>query len=205
MRTIAALIFVALLAPTTLLRGQSDSTQNYDVRTVANSEAQKLLTALIPEHKKFVVIKPFVVSTERRDVDLGTTCSSSSSGTVSGSVDDSGDVKGTTQASGATHCREQHNYYATLKLGLADESDPKAIYIITTQCVERWVWDHCAMPEKGQVYPVVLEQEKHGTFDVYAATTERLGGKEKVAKFAVLGVEHLKTRDASNAAAASTQ
>lgn len=48
------------------------------------------------------------------------------------------------------------------------------------------------MPSQGSNYQVVLEAGKHGTFDVYAATSGKLGDKSKVAKFPVLDVEHVK-------------
>jgi hypothetical protein len=48
------------------------------------------------------------------------------------------------------------------------------------------------------MYPVVLEAGKHGTFYVYAATSEKLYGKmkvAKVAKYAVLDVTHYSQKD----------
>jgi hypothetical protein len=44
---------------------------------------------------------------------------------------------------------------------------------------------------------VVLEEGKHGTFEISAATSQKLGGKMKVAKFAVIEVSHV-TKKPSN-------
>jgi hypothetical protein len=180
--------------------GQVNDTRTYETAVVSDFQAQKLLAGMIPEHKKFATINPFVVGTDTRVVETGTSCSSSSSGTLSGTADDYGNVSGTTRSNGSTDCTKHDVGYYTIRLGLPDSADPKAIYIITAQCVEKWIWNHCAMPQKGQMYPVVLEEEKHGAFDVYAATTEKLGAKSKVATFAVLKIEHLEARQTSAAA-----
>jgi hypothetical protein len=56
-------------------------------------------------------------------------------------------------------------------------------------------WDHCDMPKQGALYPVILEAAKKGTFNIYAATQWRLGGKIKVARFAVLSVARVPLTD----------
>jgi hypothetical protein len=84
-----------------------------------------------------------------------------------------------------------------MSLGLPDGTDGNAAYLVTVECTVRWVWDHCKMPPKGTNYPIILEAGKHGTFQIYAATSERLGAKEKVAKFPVLDVEHVKMKAVS--------
>lgn len=50
---------------------------------------------------------------------------------------------------------------------------------------------------RGTTHPIVLEAGEHGTFQIYAATSEKLGAKAKVAKFPVLDVEHVKMKAAA--------
>jgi len=120
-------------------------------------------------------------------------------------VDDDGNIKARTQIDGSTSCRERHEYYMTLFLGLADSADSQSAYLITAQCAEKWAWNHCDMPPEKTTYPIVLEIGKHGSFNVYAATSQKLGGKQKVAKFAVLDVTHVKQKQSSQAAAKSDE
>ena len=49
----------------------------------------------------------------------------------------------------------------------------------------------------------MLEIGKHGSFTVYAATTQKLGGKQKVAKFAVLDLSHVRQKEADSKQAAA--
>jgi hypothetical protein len=164
------------------------------------ADAQRVLRSLIPTGKKFVTINAYVAGTNIKDVDLGVSCSSNSSGSIDESVDDNGNVQGKTQSSGSSDCRERHNYYDTVMLGLPDRHDLKnTAYFVTTQCVVKWIWDHCDMPTEHTTYPNVLEGNKKGTFDIYAATEQRLGGKTKACK--VCGPEcgtHSSQRDGSS-------
>ncbi len=165
-----------------------------EVTIVPPEQAQKLLQDLIPAKKKFVTINAYVAGTFVTKKDLGMSCSSSSSGSISGTVDDNGEIRGQTDSSGSSHCRERYIYYNRMMLGLQDASDPDSAYMVTAECAEKWVWDHCQMPEKGTIWPVVIEAGKHGTFDIYEAVPpSRLGGKwQKAARFHVLDVSHVK-------------
>jgi hypothetical protein len=171
------------------------SAQDVDSQPVTSAQAQQLLKALIPPKKKFVVVNAYVAGTHVKDVNLGMSCSSSSSSSTSGTVDDDGNIHAQTQGGGSSSCREVHHYYRTMFLGFADTSDPQAGYLLTAQCVEKWIWNHCDMPPEKSTYPVVLEIGKHDSFSIYAATAQKLGGKQKVAKFAVLDLSHVKQKD----------
>ncbi len=163
------------------------------VSVVPPQQAQQLLQNLIPVKKKFVTVNAYVAGTFVTKKDLGMSCSSSSSGSVSGTVDDDGNIKGQTDSNGSSHCRERYINYNRMMLGFPDANDNNSAYMVTTECTEEWVWDHCQMPDKGTAWPVVIEAEKHGAFDVYvAAPPAKLGGKtQKVAKFHVLNVSHV--------------
>jgi hypothetical protein len=165
--------------------------QGVDTEIVAPAEAQRMLKALIPAGKKFVAFDAYVAGTNVKDVNLGLSCSSSSTGNTTGTVDSDGNVSARTQTNGSGTCREMHDYYKTMYLGLRDLKNADAGYMITVQCAEKWRWNHCDMPPEKTIYPVVLEIGKRDTFTVYAATSQKLGGKQKVAKFAVLDVSHV--------------
>ena len=171
-----------------------------DVEVVPPAQAQQVLRALIPSDKKLVTINAYVAGTSVKDVNLGVYCSSSSSANTSGTVDDDGNIKARTNSDGSTNCRERHVYYHRMSLGLPDGTDGNAAYLVTVECTVRRVWDHCQMPPEGSTYPIVLEAGKHGTFQIYAATTEKLGAKAKVAKFPVLDIEHVKMNTATTSA-----
>ena len=165
-----------------------------EVEVVPPVQAQQVLRAFIPANKKFVTMNAYLAGTFVRDVNLGVSCSSSSSANTSGTVDDNGNIKAQTNSDGSTNCHERHIYYHRMSLGLPDATDGNAAYLVTVECTVKWVWDHCQMPAKGTTYPIVLEAGKHGTFQIYAATSDRVGAKAKVAKFPVLDVEHVKMK-----------
>jgi hypothetical protein len=194
-------MFLRAITPTLLLflAAAAYSQQQDAVEAVPPAQAQQVLRNFIPSNKKFVTINAYVAGTSVKDVDLGVSCSSSGTANTTGTVDDNGNIKAQTSADGSTDCRDRHIYYHRMSLGFPDSSDANAAYLVTVECTVRWIWDHCQMPAQGSTYPVVLEAGKHGTFQVYAATAERLGAKDKVAKFPVLDVEHVKANAASAA------
>lgn len=151
-----------------------------DVEVVPPAQAQALLKELIPHGKKSVVLNPYVVGKDVNDVNLGIKCASSV-------------------------CREVHKRYNTLLLGFDDLDDSHAIYLIAAQCVEKSAWNHCDMPAEKSECPIVLEAGKHGSFNIYVATAQKLGGKQKVAKFQVLDVRHARQKDGSQPVAKSEE
>ena len=116
-------------------------------------------------------------------------------------MDDSGNISAETKTNGSSDCRERHNRYYTLFLGFTDSADSVGAYLLTVQCAEKWVWNHCDMPPEKSTYPIILEVGKHGSFNVYAATSQKLGGKQKVAKFAVIDLTHVKQKDSGQSVA----
>jgi hypothetical protein len=78
-------------------------------------------------------------------------------------VGENGNIDARTRSNGSGDCRELHKYYKTMYLGLRDNADPDASYMITVQCVESWVWNHCDMPPEKTIYGVVLEVGKRDT------------------------------------------
>ena len=168
-----------------------------DAETVPSKTAQDFLRALIPAREKFVTVDSYVAGANVKDTKVGSSCSSSSNGKITGTVDDNGNVEAGTTTNGTTNCRDIHVIKHTMFLGFEDAADPNAAYMVTVQCVEKMVWDHCDTPPEHTIYPVVLEEGKHGTFEISAATSQKLGGKMKVAKFAVIEVSHV-TKKPSN-------
>jgi hypothetical protein len=169
-----------------------------ELTAVSPAQAEQVLKSyLVPSHdKKHAVVNALVANTDVKVVDLGVSCSSSSHGEITGTVDDDGNVRARTDETGSSNCRHHYNRFYTVKLGLPDVAEPKqSAYLVTVRCAEKWIWDHCQMPAKGTMYPMVLEAAKHGTFYVYAATSEKLGGKMKVAKYEVLELPHYKQKD----------
>jgi hypothetical protein len=51
------------------------------------------------------------------------------------------------------------------------------------------------MPAEKKNAHVVLEVGKHDSFNVYVGTEQKLGGKVKVAKFAVVDVTHVRINE----------
>lgn len=173
-----------------LILALSLSCQAQTIEYVAPADGQRVLSTMIPADKKFVPVTVYVAVADRKSIDLGVSCSSDSTGSTTGQVDDAGNVDLKSSGDVATDCSHKHKYVNTMKLGLPIQSDGTG-YMITVQCIERFLWDHCDMPPNGATYQVILSAEKHGTFEVYAATEQRIGAKSKVAKFAVLSVEHV--------------
>ena len=77
-------------------------------------------------------------------------------------------------------------------LGFDDKANPGDSYLLTAVCTDRWVWNHCGMPPKGSTYPLMIEIDKHDQFTVYVATSDRIGGKAKVAKFAIVQLSRVR-------------
>ncbi|MGA7921508.1 MAG: hypothetical protein WCA38_17750, partial [Candidatus Acidiferrales bacterium] len=80
-----------------------------------------------------------------KDVNLGLSCSSSSSANTSGTVDDNGNIRAQTNSGGSTNCPERHAYYNRMSLGLPDGTEGNAAYLVTVECTVR-VWDHLRAP-----------------------------------------------------------
>ena len=177
--------------------GKSGEKPDFTSEIVPAARAQELLKALVPKKGKSVTLNTYVAGTNVQDINLGMHCSSSSSGNTTGTVDDSGNIDARTRTNGSTDCKEQHIFKHTMYLGFEDAADPNSSYLMTVQCERKWVWNHCDMPPEHTTYPVEIKEEKHSTFAVYAATSQRLGGKEKVAKFAVIDLSHV-TKKANN-------
>ena len=194
-RVTFGLCSIVLLSGLTVAFGQTP-TPEATTENLLPADAQHALRSLIPAGKKLATINAYVAGTNVRDVNLGVSCSSNSSGSIEGNVDENGNVTAKSKSNGSSDCREMHHYYNTLTLGLPDPNDPNnSAYRVTAQCVMKWVWDHCGMPSQHTTYPIVLEVSKKGTFDIYAATEQRLGGKVKAARFAVLRVEHIRLKE----------
>jgi hypothetical protein len=162
------------------------------VEALFPAPAQEKLNSLIPVGKKFVTVNVGVIATTVRTENGSVFCNSSSSGKISGTVNDFGDIDATVKSSGSTNCWQSHTYHYTMILELPQQQDSKFDYFLVAGCGVKWRWNHCGMPDKLSVYPMVLEREKHGEFNIYAATQERVGGKMKVATFHVLKVLRLK-------------
>ena len=168
----------------TVAYGQASGPET-NTENLLPADARRALRGLIPEGKKFVTLNVYVAGTNVKDVDLGLSCSSDSSGTVTGTVDDNGNVEGKVNSNGSSDCRERHRYYETLMLGLPVPDDPKSAYFVTTQCVVKFRWDHCDMPAQHTTYPFVLDLPKDGpAIDLYRA----LGGQAQSAKHVQGGI-----------------
>lgn len=177
------LAWVFLLASTCVAQG-------WTISRLPDRDAQTILNRLIPDGKKFASVIPYVLNTQTKVVDRGSVCYSSSTSSSSGSIDEFGNINTTGESNGSSSCSHEAIGYYTMYLGIPDADDQKATYVLTVQCVERWIWNHCTMPTKGQSYPLIIEREKHGSFNVYAATRDKVGAKAKVASFSVIKVEH---------------
>jgi hypothetical protein len=148
-------------------------------------EAENYLASLIPSGKKNEVIRPLVFTSKIEITNVQKHCSSS--GTVEGNVDDSGNFNGRTNSS--SNCFKTAIRHHTLFLALPlPEKNSYAVLI--AHCAEKWVWNHCDDPPTNTEYPVVIEKEKHG-FNLYAATARRVGGKMRVARYEVLEVDRV--------------
>jgi len=189
-----------MLLAVSLILGLSLSTnaQAPTVEVLPNGVAQQLLRGLIPPGKKMVTVSTFVAATSVEDRNLGMSCESSSSGKTTGTVDDDGNIDAKSTGSGSTNCSERHIYHDTMELGFQGLSDPNASYLLTAVCTEKWVWNHCGMPPKGSTYALVIEADKNGQFTIYVATSDRIGGKSKVAKFAIVQLSHVKGAQAAS-------
>jgi hypothetical protein len=190
----SSVAIIVVLLPFTVFaqeRAEAGKSEVVTSEPVPAARAQELLRALVPEKSKSVTLNTYVAGTNVQDINLGMHCTSNSNGSTTGTVDDNGNINARTTTNGGTTCRERHIYKRTMYLGFEDAADPNASYLMTVQCQQKWVWDHCDMPPEHAVYPVVIKAEKHGTFSVFAATSKQLGGKTKVAKFSVLDLSHV--------------
>ncbi len=139
--------------------------------------------------QKHVTIRGVIAETKYKDVNLGTSCSSSSTGKVEGEVNDNGDVTGTVKTSGTTDCSETHNYFYWMDVAYADGAD--SAYIITARCDVRWRWNHCALPAEGMTDGMVLEREKKGKYALYIYLRKgALDRKGSVSKYEIVDLKH---------------
>jgi hypothetical protein len=156
----------ALIVMIGLAQAQDSPTpaQGWTEQAVTPDDAQAFLEATLRGEKR-VAITGLIADTNKRDVDLGTRCSSSSSGTVNGQVDDSGTVTGSVDTTGYTHCRDVHNYFYRISVAYSDK--PSSSYVIAAQCDERWIWNHCALPVVGDKDAMVITREKKGHYAIH--------------------------------------
>jgi hypothetical protein len=131
----------------------------------------------------------WIANTDFKNVSLGTSCSSNSTGTVAGKVNDNGNVTGEVKTTGSTSCEELHNYYYWIDVAYADKTN--SAYIITARCDERWVWNHCALPVVGDKDGMVIAREKKGKYSIYIALRKgALDKKGSVSKYEIVDLKH---------------
>lgn len=162
--------------------------------------AERLLTSFVRENKGHSVTATIIRVIDKA-IPLGPSCSSSSSGTVTGTTDENGKVRGTTDSDTTTTCRQKYDHYQRMTVVLDDSLNPDAFYLLETECAQSQFamigivpvkfHDPCLMPAERTTGPVVIKAGKHGTFYVEVYLTpplRKLGDKPKggTYKFAVL-------------------
>ena len=183
-----AVAIQTLVAQETPPQAQAGPTQNWTERPVTPDVAQALLEDLL-QGEKHVTINAVIADTSEKDVNLGTTCRSSSDGTVEGKINDYGDVSGKVSADGRTNCSEEHNYFYWMTVAYV--SDTNAGFVITARCDVRWRWNHCALPVVGAKDAMVLAREKKGKYAIYISLRKgSLDKKGSVSKYEVVDLKH---------------
>jgi hypothetical protein len=140
--------------------------------------------------KDFTVIYPFVLKGKVSERD-STVCSSDAQ---TKPVNTGGDNP-TWVTSGSTVCDQIARLHYSEGIVLNDPKDQTAAYVIFLSCDEKFIWNHCGMQESGQRGAMVLQESGkpgHWHFNVLVSTTEKLGDKGSVAKFAVTEVWHIR-------------
>jgi hypothetical protein len=138
--------------------------------------------------QKTATISAVIASTKERDVDLGTHCTGSSTGTVNGQVDGNGNVTGNVNTSGSSSCRDVHNYFYTVVFTVSET--PTSFYQLTAQCDVRWIWNHCALPVEGDKDDMVLTREKKEHYVLYLALSKgAFDKKPTVSKYAIVDMK----------------
>ncbi len=101
-----------------ITNAQADSSQGWIEKSLTPDTAQAFLEVTL-HGEKHVTITGVIADTRYKDVNLGTSCRSDSTGTVEGQVNDSGDVTGSVKTTGTTHCSQTHNYfYSSRPIGI---------------------------------------------------------------------------------------
>lgn len=178
-----SLCLVALLTVT-----HSQTGPEWIQKPLTPDTAQAFLEATL-HGQKHVTITGVIGNTDFKNVSLGTSCSSSSSGTVDGKVNDNGNVSGDVKTTGSTSCREMHDYYYWIDVAYADKEN--SAYIITARCDVRWVWNHCALPVVGDRDPMVIAREKKGKYSIYIALRKgAMDRKPSVSKYEIVDLKH---------------
>ena len=144
----------------------------------------------VPHGKDFTVIYPFILKGSVLETDR-TACSNNSEiNPVNNGTDTPSWV-----TSGSTVCNQLAQFHYSEAIVLNDPKDQTAAYVIFLSCEEKFVWNHCGMQESGQRGGVVLQESgkpNHWHFNVLVSTTQKLGDKGTVAKFAVTEVWHVR-------------
>jgi hypothetical protein len=146
---------LALVVLLTICQAQTGA--NWNEKTLTPYTAEAFLEATLHGEKK-ATITGVIANTDFKNVSLGTSCRSSSSGSIDGKVNDNGNVSGEVKTTGSTSCQELHDYYYWIDVAYADNTN--SAYIITARCDVRWVWNHCALPEVGDKDGMVIAREK---------------------------------------------
>ncbi|MGP0021296.1 MAG: PDZ domain-containing protein [Candidatus Sulfotelmatobacter sp.] len=167
---------------------QLDKSKDWTEKPLTPDTAETFFEATL-HGQKHIAITGVIADTKYKDVNLGNHCTSSSSGSVHGTVDDSGNVTGRTTTSGSTNCSETHNYFYWMDVAYADAANSS--YVITARCDVRWVWNHCAVPIEGNTNGMVIEREKKGKYAIYISLHRgALDRKGSVSRYEVVDLKH---------------
>ena len=116
-------------------------------------------------------------------------CTSNSTGSIEGTVNDNGDVSGQVRTNGSTDCSEQHKYFYWMTVAYIEQANSG--FVITARCDVRWVWNHCAMPVVGATDGMVLAREKKRKYTLYIALRNgSLDRKGSVSKYEIVDLKH---------------
>jgi hypothetical protein len=201
MHRTARLVFLGLAVLSELANAQTSPKIKKEV-ALQPAVAEQLLTNFVRENKDHSVNATVIKATDDA-IPLGLSCSSSSSGTVTGTADENGNVRGTTNSDTTTNCRQRYEHKQRMTIAMNDSLNPDAMYLIETECAQSQftmigiaptrLHFPCLLPQVGVAGPVVIKAGKHGTFfvEVYLIPPPRkLGDKPKgeTYKFAVLSM-----------------
>ncbi len=166
-------------------------------------------------HKKkqrWALISAELLASGEQKVHVRTVCTESGEGTASPSYSQSKSYDIDTYSN--TLCRQLHDVKSGVVLAVADSKQSlskngawRSGHLIFLACTSGYskrqkglalgtlgygalfMHKHPCIMQEGPIVHVVLEREKHGEWSVYVGTKERLGGKAKVSKYAVIKVE----------------
>ena len=205
----AVLSFLAQVSQNSQAPAAQTPPPKVSIQPLSVEQQEAFLNSLVTKQKDgkmWALVHPYIVATQTVDTDHGVHCSTSSSAMTPQAGPAAGEVW---YGGSSTVCRDLVSHGNATVLAFHDPAKPNGAYVVFLSCSQKMTdtskavvvgsaglaapFAHhttCVMQEPGQYGSMTIEEGKHGSFDVWVGTVEKLGAKPKASRFDVVEVKY---------------